>query len=321
LGEILSTEVKYVEGLTKFEKFFTKPLKTQRILSASKFDQYFKSIILIKELNTKFLSELQAVYDDESNVDTRATLVAEIFSTYAPAFRLYLDFISNSGPVTAALAAEKKTNARLVTFINAAKPNMNNQEPEAIMITPVQRGPRYEMLLCGLAKTFVAGAEHDTIEAAHNKVKAVLGHINRQAVPNTSDRLFAINKELKAPKVLPTRKYVSELKNKAITCADGPVAKSNKLVACDVYLFNDVLVIKKKSLKSKVVQVGLHKDAADPMTNEKIVSASVSSLSPSDNSFVVSVGHLSKKTSFVKFQSTDKAMSQKLRDDIAALVK
>jgi hypothetical protein len=221
---------------------------------------------------------------------------------------------------------EKSNNKQLKTFLSQQQKRLTDEKNritdlEGFLITPVQRLPRYRLLLEDLLKTIPPGEDLKNLEKATELIRQVANFCNeKEREFERQARFLMIRRELKYPELKPSRKYVGEEVGKGIQCTDGNVVPNKTvppLVGCDIYLFNDVLVVRKKNatfFNTGIVQIGLDQKEACPQTGQKIAKISVVKSDPL--SFSVTVQYANKETSSIKFVCTDESQCTQLRDSI-----
>ncbi|KAL0491426.1 RacGEF [Acrasis kona] len=257
--EIYSTEEAYVGALKTLNDKVIEPTKKQRLLTVALFKQYFSSISALRPINEKFLAEIKAHLQIE-DMDERAVALVKTFAEYTPAFKLYIDYLKVNLANTLAIKAEITKKSKFGKFLTGLARTTDVKDVTALYVTPAQRLPRYSLLLCELAKTYTAGDDYDRVTNALNEIKKVLTTNNdKMKQSDDQNRLVAINKQFKVPQVTPHRKFVTEFVNSGIKCGDGNIkAKTFKLVNCSVYVFNDLLVVNKKTaVLNGAFQIGL----------------------------------------------------------------
>ncbi|GAB5358943.1 hypothetical protein AAMO2058_000502300 [Amorphochlora amoebiformis] len=149
--EILSTERSYVKSLDILVSVFYEPIckaaeSGKAILSKEDINVLFSNITTIRDLNKKFLADLE---DKIANYTTNTT-ISETLLDFVPYFKMYRLYVENSeNPRALAIKhqLEKKTSSTFKKFCaNACKESRCLTLP-ALLITPVQRIPRYRLLV------------------------------------------------------------------------------------------------------------------------------------------------------------------------------
>ena len=224
LQEILQTEKTFVSSLRAFYKGYIDaiylrdtPLKRE-LMSRGEIALLFSNIEQIITLNTDFLKRLESTmcsWPEESGGDAPDECVGEFFLSVAPLFALYAQYTSNHDLAVDVLKDHYKDREDFEELMESCEAEAlrvmedvtgQKRPPQPIgfyLIMPVQRVPRYKMLLQELLKRTPEGhrdldslpsavaevdkAAHkinETIRAREEKQKVValstrfLGHIN-----------------------------------------------------------------------------------------------------------------------------------------------
>ena len=184
--EILSTERTYVQDLEVLVKTYVAPLRDALknlsygeeqfpTLSASDINTLFGIVDAILKCNLSLLLKLEE--DIENELDS----VGAIFTKFAPYFKMYTTYVNNHD---AALKKHKELltkNTAYVAFNEKCRalPECRGQTLESYLIMPVQRIPRYRMLLDALKKkTAETHKDFHNIDIALTKVSDVAATIN-----------------------------------------------------------------------------------------------------------------------------------------------
>ncbi|KAL0485747.1 RacGEF [Acrasis kona] len=318
MKEIYSTEQTYVGLLKTLNEKVAQPVIKQKLLTDKLYQRYFSDINGIRPINEKLLNEASAHLQIEDE-EERAVELVKTFSTYIPAFKLYIDFTKKYGGIESEIRAEMKNGTKFGKFLDSLATSNVVPDISSIYIAPVQRLPRYELLLCELAKTYTAGPDYTRVINAYNQMKQVTsGNNEKMRDSENKNKLIAINKQFKVPQVTSKRAFVAEYVKNGIKCGDGnPKAKNFKMVDCDVYLFNDILVVKKAVTLKNIFQVGLATGVADPQVKDTITK--VESNEEEVCTFVLNVEHESKPASFAKFKFSNERSCRDFRTKVAKI--
>lgn len=253
-NEILSTEKTYINNLDICLRIFWTPLTdgSKPFLKQEDIDGIFCNIKLIHDLQKPFSQKIE---DRISKWDLRQK-ISDIFFEYSQsgAVDIYAKYVENFDYSVAIMTRLMKTNPSFAQFITDARqlPEVAGLDLSAFLITPVQRIPRYNLLLRDLMKytQSVAGPENihadlEGLNQALEKMETMAKLINerkRQSesilrVGEIADSVIGIEINL----VEANRYFVKE-----ITLADERTA---------VFLFNDLILFgKKKGLQAKEVR-------------------------------------------------------------------
>ncbi|KAG2392546.1 hypothetical protein C9374_011271 [Naegleria lovaniensis] len=253
LEEILSTEESYVKGLRELEEAYLKPIREKKLLSKEVFDMIFNDIAIIAGVNENFLSELKKLYFGDK---LQSYNVAKLLLHYAHSFKLYTRFIGNYGVAVTALEEEKKKNNKFKKFLEEISVKLGEESTTARdftidghMILPLQRIPRYEMLLQQLKDVTPSGDEsYGLIENALLLIKEIASGLNMSQLEYSN-----IHKSLELSETfklkdffIPTRRLLFYFEGE-----DGINYKrsNGKRGIMDMYVFSDLLLLNRRNSK------------------------------------------------------------------------
>jgi hypothetical protein len=264
--EILSTELKYCQSLEHLAEIVVKPLRWRAqlgvegankgtaklssgtcVLTLKEINEIFPHITEIYDLSKQLIDMLRPRLAAMEAGDTRVT-VGDVFVKLAPFFRLYTEFCASFEKARAhLLQAEKRPLFR--------KWQQANYEPlvhvrmDSLLITPVQRIPRYVLLLHELRKTTPIGhPDRPHVEEAGEQVGVMAARINTGM--GTFDRARAGGEmgDAQAAFGAFVNIYSAETASRrfvrrgALRCSTAAMAAGH-CVHVWVYLFTDLLVV------------------------------------------------------------------------------
>lgn len=154
IEELYSTEVTYVEQLQALETLYIEPLKKQvNILPLAKSDILFSNITSIKTINESFLKELKELVESEKKEHQE---VGQILCDFFPFIGMYSDYAKfHSEAVTLLeklLSPNGNSKFRQFCANAAVQPQSKMLNLASLLIVPIQRVPRYLMLLKEIIK-------------------------------------------------------------------------------------------------------------------------------------------------------------------------
>lgn len=159
LREVVATEKRYYESLVVFLEVFVSPIADKWNPKSNSdardtFSKLKQNIILINSVSKALLDELLGAEEK----DVLGDQIGEIFTSIIPMFKVYRDFFTQQKSVSDEYNELLKSNRRFRSLINTITSNpstiarVRGQTFESFLILPIQRIPRYEMLLMGLLK-------------------------------------------------------------------------------------------------------------------------------------------------------------------------
>jgi hypothetical protein len=244
LQEILQTEKNFVLSLRAFYKGYVDvislgdtPLKRE-LMSRGEIALLFSNIEQIITLNTDFLKRLETTmysWPEESGGDAPDECVGEFFTSVAPLFALYAQYTANHDLAVDVLKDhynDREDYVELMSLCEAEALKVmeevtgRKRPPQLIgfyLIMPVQRVPRYKMLLQELLKRTPEGhrdletlpsAVVEVDKAAHKINETIRAREQKQQVVALSARFVGhVNLAGKSPPPVP-RKPKSTMKQK-----------------------------------------------------------------------------------------------------------
>jgi hypothetical protein len=245
IKEIISTEASYCEMLEVIMNLYYTPLmnlatknKDRAILSESEILGVFSNIDVILQINTNFLNSLKEKVA-EAVPDERNALVGGVFKKLGPFFKMYTQYINNHPAAVSLLVNTlyKRDKFKNLMHQNERIASAKGLDLESLLITPVQRVPRYKLLLEVLIKcTDEDHPDYADIQEALGLIGGVASQINR-AMQESQDRenMLNIQKQFKEIDLItPSRKFVMK----------GVLTKKCRSTNKDFtfFLFNDLML-------------------------------------------------------------------------------
>lgn len=153
--EIALTEESYVRSLETILEVYSKPLtkmseESEMILTSSEIQKVFNNVQVLFTFNSYFLNNLR---QREEAFDARTTRIGDVFLQFAPFFRMYSQYATNFEEVPSYVAELTRSNSRFASFLQTAQTESKNSLGlVSLLVMPIQRIPRYKLLLETLAK-------------------------------------------------------------------------------------------------------------------------------------------------------------------------
>jgi len=243
--EILSTERTYMDGL----KWLTEEYKPallklhEEVVNETTIKKIFSNLEIILNLNKTLLSELETRM---KTWDSEKTSIGDLFKGLAPYLKMYKDY-GNNFESASETCQQIRENPTVNACLETVKGKCQSLTIEALLITPIQRLPRYNLLIEDLLRnTPETHPDYSNLVEALKSTKEVADYINdsiRQAEQSAKFRNLASQGEQFRILLEAHRTLVMEGK---VTLAERKT-KSQWMIC----LFNDIFV-PAKSQKAEV---------------------------------------------------------------------
>ncbi|XP_046603550.1 FYVE, RhoGEF and PH domain-containing protein 3-like [Neodiprion virginianus] len=168
--EILMSEVAYLHQLELIMQFFMLPMNEKKIITHASYIALFGNIETIYNVNGELLRELK---QDPDNV-------ARAFYKLAPFFKLYSVYAYDYKQALMLLQGTQKNDQEVRNFIikQETRPEVG-RKLSSLLITPIQRIPRYRLLLKEvLQHTSTKDKDYKILQASLAEVEKAAAHIN-----------------------------------------------------------------------------------------------------------------------------------------------
>lgn len=187
-NEILHTERTYVEGLELIERVFYQPLlhslKTQpagqALLSKKSLQDIFANLIDLLNVNRELLRQLEGRIVKRT-WNPKTDCLGDIFCDMAPFFKMYSLYVKNFNSALSVISNQIQRHPPFAQFLK--DPKVTSQckglSFEAYLILPVQRIPRYKLLIEDMLKnTPIFHKDYQGLAKALDLVKKVAVFVN-----------------------------------------------------------------------------------------------------------------------------------------------
>lgn len=237
-NELLVTERTYVELLGICVEQFLKPLRaeTTGLLPPDKVAAIFSNLEDILQMNTVLLHDLE----ERMQAWSEAQCIGDLFVRLAPFLRIYTAYVSNFDDASATLEACEKLPA-FAAFLKERfeDPVCKGQSLRSFLILPVQRIPRYRLLLEDMVKnTRTTHADYAPLTESLTTIKEVATQIN-DAVKKHENRMKIISIQQRINTLMSNLNLVEAHR---LFIREGPLLKvcrkASKVREC--FLFNDL---------------------------------------------------------------------------------
>eukprot|EP01114_Cavostelium_apophysatum_P014970 TRINITY_DN3996_c0_g1_i1.p1 TRINITY_DN3996_c0_g1~~TRINITY_DN3996_c0_g1_i1.p1 ORF type:complete len:701 (-),score=169.13 TRINITY_DN3996_c0_g1_i1:41-2143(-) len=246
--EILTTEELYINNLKTLIKLYKVPL-TENASSKKAFiteDQVrllFSDIEIILGYNQQLLEDMTPRIKSWSP----SQCLGDIFLRITNFLKVYTGYVQNYDVALETIGICKK-NPKFAAFIESCRvsPEGNLQTLEMLLINPIQRIPRYNLLLSELLKyTWKDHKDYKNLELSQARMKEVATYVNDKKrefenIAKVRQVQEEFDESLDANLVDPSRKFIRRDVVAQWTGSNDSDKKINELV---LILFNDLLVV------------------------------------------------------------------------------
>jgi hypothetical protein len=201
--EILETEKSYVKYLEQLGKFYLQPLIDAGHVKKQEHLKLFNMVDDVRKINLFILAELEKRMGNWERLLTRDQRIGDIFAKLSPFLKIYSDYVSeyqsNLSEVNRLFDKKSSFLKKCMDKVPADYDQL--QTAQFLLIMPVQRIPRYQLLVAELLKhTQYEHSDYaeltkalDAIKAAGSKVEEVVKE--RQSI----EKIVEINKKVIRP--------------------------------------------------------------------------------------------------------------------------
>eukprot|EP01094_Clydonella_sp_ATCC50884_P014436 TRINITY_DN2487_c0_g2_i3.p1 TRINITY_DN2487_c0_g2~~TRINITY_DN2487_c0_g2_i3.p1 ORF type:complete len:462 (-),score=132.77 TRINITY_DN2487_c0_g2_i3:52-1332(-) len=192
--EILSTEITYCHTLETIISLYLHALKgaavTEKRITPPMLQTIFGNIELIYSLNSELLNEL---HNKVKEWDDASTCIGDIFLKIGAFLKLYAQYSNSYEQAMNVYQNEMESNPAFCAVVEECNRATNTDTRlHHLLIQPVQRVPRYVLLLQDLVKK--TGDDHpdrQQLEKALSEIKTVTSHINESVRATERSRTLA----------------------------------------------------------------------------------------------------------------------------------
>ncbi|EGC39822.1 hypothetical protein DICPUDRAFT_26275, partial [Dictyostelium purpureum] len=212
--EILDTELIYVKNLETIVSHYLKPLRAINppLLSPKSINIIFGHIEDLLSIN----KELSIKIQDKMTQWYQSKKLGEIFIRLSPYFKLYTEYCSNYDKAIARLKQKTEESKDLSMFLK--KKNSENGtglDLISLLIMPVQRIPRYKLLLQSLIQyTPLESPDYKDVDKALESISEVANIVNESIREKQKmEKILSIQKRFTGacpPLLAPLRTFIRE---------------------------------------------------------------------------------------------------------------
>jgi hypothetical protein len=170
IEEILTSEKSYLNQLEKLMTYFVNPLKSLNLIEMSTHTQLFGQIELIYNINTELMTRLENDLDDVATAFLKMAPFLKIYSVFAFDYKNSMILLQN--------ITTKNSPFRSFLEKTESRPEVQ-QKLISLLITPIQRVPRYRLLLQQvLLYTGRSETDYKVIQESIKQIESTINHIN-----------------------------------------------------------------------------------------------------------------------------------------------
>ena len=183
MDELVTTERTYVNLLDGLIINYVNKLKDSSIITRNQYAALFPSdIITIHNCNKTFLQDLEKLHKTWNNSTSK---LSPLIQSFVPYFRMYQNYVNNHEKSTTILTQLNQTNAKFLEHEQSVQSSCGNLRLSGLLILPIQRIPRYEILLKEIIKNTPKNhIDLNGLNESLNKVKDVSTAINDRMKEN-----------------------------------------------------------------------------------------------------------------------------------------
>ncbi|CAO1347552.1 unnamed protein product [Diamesa serratosioi] len=236
IEEILTSEQAYIKQLDKLMDYFVVPIKEKMLIDFNSHQCLFGQLELIYNLNKELLERLENDLDDCANAFLKLAPFFKIYSVYAFDFKQSLILLQN--------LTTKNSAFKAFLVKTESRPEVQ-QKLSSLLITPIQRVPRYRLLLQQvLLYTSPADIDYKLIQDSVKQIENTVSHIN-SVVEDQENLTMMLNIQNsltnRIPHIVkPSRKVVKEGVLFKYS-ANGTLLKRYCVLCSDIFMYCKIL--------------------------------------------------------------------------------
>ncbi|BFU23552.1 Rho guanine nucleotide exchange factor, putative [Entamoeba histolytica HM-1:IMSS-B] len=241
IEEIYTTEEFYIQSMEYCLNFFFKEMKSEKnqsIIPSEDVDIIFEHYDEVLNINKNFFLALKKLQETHK-IETHLGQIFKLFTPFFKVYFLYISHYDDSNQVLTEYEKNPKFN-ELLASLQTQIPTTTNLDLRSYLIMPVQRLPRYELLLKDLLKNTKSDhPDYAALTESLNGIRAVTMEVN--------ERTKDIDRRAKVIKV---NSMLSGLHDLQLVEPDRTLIMEGQLIkVCKksnkpryFYLFDDVMV-------------------------------------------------------------------------------
>ncbi|XP_050409278.1 rho guanine nucleotide exchange factor 39 [Patella vulgata] len=235
--ELFETEKAYLHQLDLIHRYFYFPLQYACIISDSAHARIFSNLEQLIEVNQKLLEQMNQ------------STIGQAFHQLGPYLKLYSTYANNHEQAMSTLQECLQKSSKFTDYLQnqEQRPELHGLKLTSLLITPIQRVPRYKMLLQELVQCTPAdNYDYNLISEAAKQMGEIASHINEHVRQHENfQKMLSIQNSFdsSAPKLMsPGRQFIKEGVLNKVSRKGG---KSHERM---FFLFSDILLYGKPKL-------------------------------------------------------------------------
>jgi len=197
--EFFETEENYYKSLDIVVEMYIRPMREAKIISQQDMDTIFSNIETIHQIHKNLVQDLRPLFSppeppapgEQPQTSTIPTIRAnkktqkslgDLLRAFIPFFKMYTIYINSFDNANKRVTELQNSSKKFSQFLNDCKerPECKKLDLVSYLIMPIQRLPRYELLLRDILRHTSDAGEHAKIEQVFNTVAEVNKHVNSE---------------------------------------------------------------------------------------------------------------------------------------------
>jgi len=258
--EIVETEETYVKSLNDLMKIYHEPLLNSPYLKQEEVDFIFSGLPTIIAVNEELLKSLHEKMKVWKNDDTIGNVMLKLI----PFLGLYRQYLRNYDHARQIISDKKRKQPRFGDFLEEVKQTNGSTALSLIsfLIMPIQRIPRYKLLLRELVKyTPESHPDAEDLQSAYDKVSELADSMNESIdlqkkydeLKIFQKKLFGKNSVAKPPYIVNPHRVFIHHGELTKLCRKEPKSRYF-LLFNDALLYGEVVTNKEVKLEKKTTR-------------------------------------------------------------------
>mmetsp|Transcript_18393 Transcript_18393/g.29153 ORF Transcript_18393/g.29153 Transcript_18393/m.29153 type:complete len:956 (+) Transcript_18393:1172-4039(+) len=192
--ELVDTETTYNTLLGLLITHYVQPLADYKLISNEQHMTMFPQLQIIKGLSDKFLEDLKT---RREHWDPDKSRLSDLFETFTPYFRMYQGYVNNHEK-SVSLMRRLNEKEKWQEYCASVRPLTQRADLSSLLILPIQRLPRYKLLLSEILKNTADGhpdgadlaASLEKVQDISLQINAGMKEFERREIVRTIERKF-----------------------------------------------------------------------------------------------------------------------------------